>query len=91
MAVLALDTDSTLLFVTATFALVYLASTAAAVRLLDGWGRFAAVVAVAASAGLVAVTGWRMLLPLAVGGVGVLWASRRSRAGERVRADEANA
>jgi amino acid efflux transporter len=77
MAVLGLDTTSTLLFVTATFALVYLAATAAAVRLLDGWSRFAAVVAVVASAGLVAATGWRVLLPVVVGGVGVLWAGRR--------------
>ena len=44
---------------TATFALVYLAGTAAALLLLEGWGRLAAVVSVVASAGLVAVTGWR--------------------------------
>jgi amino acid efflux transporter len=82
MAVLELDTDSTLLFATATFALVYLAGTAAAVRLLDGWSRLAAGVAVVASAGLVAATGWRVLLPLTVGGLGVLWARSRSRAAQ---------
>ena len=48
--------------------------------LLDGWGRFAALCSVVASAGLVAVTGWRVLLPVVVGGLGVLWAgSRRTR------------
>jgi amino acid efflux transporter len=72
-AVLGLDTDSTLLVTTATFALTYLASTAAAVRLLDGWGRVAAVVSVLASAALVAVTGWRVLVPLGMGLLGVLW------------------
>ena len=55
MAVLGLDTNSALLLTTATFALVYLAGTAAALLLLEGWGRFAAVVSVVASAGLVAV------------------------------------
>ena len=43
MAVLGLDTNSALLLTTATFALVYLAGTAAALLLLEGWGRFAAV------------------------------------------------
>jgi amino acid efflux transporter len=77
MVVLGKDTDSALLLTTATFALVYLTSTAAAVRLLDGWGRSSAVVAVVASAGLVAVTGWRVLFPVAVGLLGVWWARRR--------------
>jgi amino acid efflux transporter len=77
MAVLGLDTDSALLLTTATFALVYLTATAAAVVLLDGWGRVAAVVSVVASGGLVAVTGWRVLFPVVVGGLGVWWARRR--------------
>ncbi|MEO6511497.1 MAG: amino acid permease [Nocardioides sp.] len=77
MALLGLDTDSALLVTTATFGLTYLAGTAAAVRLLTGWGRFAGAVSVLASAGLVAVTGWRVLLPIAVGCVGVWWAGRR--------------
>jgi amino acid efflux transporter len=80
MAVLGLDTNSALLVTTSTFALVYLAATAAAVVLLDGWGRCAAVCSVLASAGLVAVTGWRVLLPLAVGGLGVLWVGTRRTA-----------
>ena len=80
MAVLGLDTNSALLVTTATFALVYVAATAAAVVLLDGWGRCAAVCSVLASAGLVAVTGWRVLLPLAVGGLGVLWVGTRRTA-----------
>jgi amino acid efflux transporter len=79
MAVLGLDTNSALLLTTATFALVYLAGTAAALLLLDGWGRFAAVVSVVASTGLVAVTGWRVLVPLGVGALGVWWARARSR------------
>ena len=77
LAVLGLDTDSTLLIATATFGLTYLVGTAAAVRLLTGWGRFAGVVSVLASAGLVAVTGWRVLIPAAVGCLGVWWAGRR--------------
>ena len=77
MAVLGQDTDSALLLTTATFALVYLVSTAAAVRLLDGWGRSAAVVSVVASVGLVAVTGWRGPVPGGVGLLGVWWARRR--------------
>jgi amino acid efflux transporter len=80
MGVLGLDTTSTLLLTTATFALVYLAATAAAVVLLEGWGRVAAVCSVVASAGLVAVTGWRLLLPVLVGGLGVLWTWWRGRA-----------
>jgi hypothetical protein len=79
MALLDLDTDSTLLFVTAAFALAYLAGTAAALRLLTGWGRFAATMSVVASAGLLAVTGWHVLLPVGVGCLGVLWARRRAR------------
>jgi amino acid efflux transporter len=79
LAVLGRDTDATLLLTTATFALVYLAGTAAAVVLLDGWGRVAGVLAVLASAGLVAATGWRVLVPLAVGCLGVVWARRRGR------------
>jgi amino acid efflux transporter len=55
------------------------AATAAAVWLLTGWGRAAAVVSVVASAGLVSVTGWRVLVPLAVGGLGVCWSHRRRR------------
>jgi amino acid efflux transporter len=77
MAVLGLDTNSALLLTTATFALVYLTATAAAVVLLRGWGRSAAVVAVVASGALVSVTGWRVLFPVAVGGLGVWWAGRR--------------
>lgn len=50
LAVLEQDTDTTLLFTTGTFSLVYLAGTAAAFRLLRGWGRVAAVVSVVASA-----------------------------------------
>lgn len=79
LAVLGHDTDTTLLFTTATFSLTYLLASAAAVRLLRGWGRAAAVVSLAASAGLVAVTGWVVLLPVAVGGLGVLWARTRVR------------
>lgn len=79
LAVLERDTDATLLLTTATFALVYLLGTAAAVRLLTGWGRVAAVVSVVASAGLVSVTGWRVLVPVAVGGLGVWWSHHRRR------------
>jgi amino acid efflux transporter len=80
LAVLERDTDTTLLFTTGTFSLVYLIGTAAAVRLLRGWGRVAAVVSVTASAGLVVMTGWVVLLPAAVGVIGVLWARTRPRA-----------
>ena len=82
LAVLGRDTDATLLVTTATFSLVYVAGTAAAVRLLRGWGRATAVVsALVASVGLVAVTGWVVLLPAAVGALGVLWVqARRPRA-----------
>ena len=81
LAVLGRDTDATLLVTTATFSLVYVAGTAAAVRLLRGWGRATAVVSVVASVGLVAVTGWVVLLPAAVGALGVLWVqARRPRA-----------
>jgi amino acid efflux transporter len=73
------DTDATLLMTTATFALVYLAGTAATTRLLAGWGRLAAVISVAASVGLVAVAGWRVLAPVVVGVIGVLWTLRRRR------------
>jgi amino acid efflux transporter len=83
MALLDLDTDSTLLFVTGAFALAYLAGTAAAVRLLRGSGRFAATVSVVASAGLLAVTGWHVLLPVGVGCLGVLWARRWATAPAR--------
>jgi amino acid efflux transporter len=79
LALLGRDTDSTLLLTTATFALVYLLATAAAVRLLAGWARVTAVLAVVASAGLVAATGWHVLMPVAVGAAGVLWEVRRSR------------
>jgi hypothetical protein len=34
---------------------------------------------VVASTGLVAVTGWRVLVPLGVGALGVWWARARSR------------
>jgi amino acid efflux transporter len=78
MAVVGLDTDATLLVATATFGLTYLAATAAAVRLLEGWGRVAGVVSVLASAGLVAVTGWRVLVPMGIGLLGVLWTRSRS-------------
>jgi amino acid efflux transporter len=78
LAVLDRDTDTTLLFTTGTFSLVYLVGTAAAVRLLRGWGRVAALVAVVASAGLVVMTGWVVVLPAAVGGLGVLWVRGRS-------------
>ena len=64
---------------TATFALVYLAGTAAAVVLLEGWGRSAALLSMVASLGLVAGTGWRVLVPVGVGALGVLWARARSR------------
>ena len=81
LALLGRDTDATLLVTTATFSLVYVAGTAAAVRLLRGWGRATAVVSVVASVGLVAVTGWVVLLPAAVGALGVLWVqARRPRA-----------
>ena len=79
LAVLEQDTDTTLLFTTGTFSLVYLAGTAAAFRLLRGWGRVAAVVSVVASAGLVAMTGWVVLVPAAVGVLGVVWVRTRSR------------
>jgi hypothetical protein len=48
------------------------------VRLLEGWGRVAGVVSVLASAGLVAVTGWRVLVPMGIGLLGVLWTRSRS-------------
>jgi amino acid efflux transporter len=79
MAVLGLDTNSALMLTTATFALVYLAGSAAAVVLLESWGRSAAVVSVVTSVGLVAATGWRVLVPLGVGALGVWWARGRSR------------
>jgi len=79
LALLEQDTDATLLFTTGTFSLVYLAGTAAAVLLLRGWGRVAAVVSVVASAGLVVMTGWVVLVPAAVWGLGVLWARTRTR------------
>lgn len=79
MALLGRDTDATLLVVTATFALTYLVSTAAAVRLLTGGGRVAALVSAVASVALVAVTGWRVLVPLGMGLLGVLWLATVAR------------
>jgi amino acid efflux transporter len=87
------DTDSTLLFTTGTFSLVYLVGTAAALRLLRGWGRLAAAVSVVASSVIVVLTGGVVLLPAAVGLLGVLWtrrgSGRRSRGGPRARAPAA--
>jgi hypothetical protein len=40
----------------------------------------AAVISVVASAGLVVMTGWVVLVPAAVGVLGVLWVRTRSRA-----------
>jgi amino acid efflux transporter len=62
-----------------TFSLVYLLGTAAAVRLLPGWARVAAVVAVSASAVLVLLTGWVVLFPAAIGALGVVWTRLRRR------------
>ena len=80
MAVLELDTNSALLLTTATFALVYLAGTAAAVVLLEGWGRSAALLSMVASLGLVAAdrdgASWCLS---ASEPSGVLWARARSR------------
>lgn len=80
LAALDRDTDTTLLFTTGTFSLVYLAGTVAALRLLRGWGRVAAGVAAVASAVLVALTGWVVLLPVTVGVLGVVWIGSRPRA-----------
>jgi amino acid efflux transporter len=80
LAALGRDTDTPLLFATGTFSLVYLLGTAAALRLLRGWGRVVAAVSVAASIGLVVLTGWVVLLPAAVGALGVLWTRSLGRA-----------
>ncbi|WP_281370723.1 APC family permease [Nocardioides stalactiti] len=90
-ALLGQPTDATLLVTNGTFALVYVVGTAAAVRLLpSGWARVAAVVSLVASAGLVVLTGWAVLLPLASGLVGLLWTARRhSRIGTYLSRDPA--
>ncbi len=76
-ALLGQPTDATLLVTTGTFALVYVVGTAAAVRLLPGgWPRAAAVTSLAASVGLVVLTGWPVLLPIAVGLAGLAWTAR---------------
>ncbi|THI95901.1 amino acid permease, partial [Nocardioides sp.] len=81
-AALGLPTDATLLMTTGTFALVYVAGTAAAVRLLPGgWPRLAAVVSFVASAALVVLTGLPVLIPLATGLAGLCWTLRRKRRG----------
>ncbi len=77
-ALLGQPTDATLLVTTGTFALVYVVGTAAACRLLPGgWPRAAAVVSLAASVALVVLTGWPVLLPLAIGLAGLAWTVRR--------------
>jgi amino acid efflux transporter len=79
-AVLGLGTDATLLMTTGTFALVYVAGTAAAVRLLPGgWPRAAAVVSLVASVALVVLTGPAVLIPIATGLAGLCWTLRPSR------------
>ena len=84
LAVLALSgagTERTLLVATGAFALAYLVATLAAVRLLPRgtWGWWAAVASVLASVGLVVATGRAVLISIAVGLVGALWAWLRNR------------
>jgi amino acid efflux transporter len=79
-AALGARTDATLLVTTGTFALVYVVGTAAAVRLLPGgWPRFAAVVSLVASCGLVVLIGPPVLLPVVTGLVGMAWTTARGR------------
>lgn len=60
--------------------------TAAAVRLLPGgWPRVAAIVSLAASVGLVVLTGPSVLIPLATGLAGLLWTMRKSSRQRRNR------
>jgi amino acid efflux transporter len=84
-ALLGRHTDATLLVTTGTFALVYVVGTASAVRLLPGgWPRAAAVVSLAASLGLVVVTGLPVLVPIGSGLCGVGWMAWRARRGRRL-------
>lgn len=83
VAVVRLGTTPMVLLTTGAFTVVYLFGTAAAVRLLRGWRRATAAVALVAVAGLLAITGWQVLWALAVLAAGFgytrLWARRRAR------------
>lgn len=76
MALTDSSTERTLLVTTGTFAIAYLVATLAAVRLLPrrsaGW--YAALASVLASIGLVVATGRAVLISVAVGIVGAMWA-----------------
>lgn len=82
MAVSGASTEKTLLATTGAFAVAYLIATAAAIRLLPrgSWGWWAASVSTLASVGLVIATGWAVVVPLAVGVAGAVWAWLRNRA-----------
>ncbi|WP_205470912.1 APC family permease [Nocardioides sp. SYSU D00038] len=90
MAVTGADLTSTLLVVTGVFTLVYVVGTAAAVRLLPrGTAVHAcAVVSLAATLGLLAVTGLPVLGSLAIGAAALVWCAvtdrRPARAAEPV-------
>ncbi|MGZ6733586.1 MAG: APC family permease [Nocardioides sp.] len=76
MALTHSGTERTLLATTGAFAMAYLVATLAAVRLLPrgtaGW--YAALASVLASVGLVVATGRAVLIPVAIGLAGALWA-----------------
>jgi amino acid efflux transporter len=80
MAVTGLSSGRLLLIATGTFSVAYLIATVAAIRILPaGWSRLMAVFSAVASVGLVIVTGWPVLVSVAVGLVAAFW-PRRSNA-----------
>jgi amino acid efflux transporter len=88
VAVAGLGTTPMVLLTTGAFTLVYLFGTAAAVRLLRGWRRGVAAVALVAVAALLVVTGWHVLWALAVVAGGFGYTRLRARRRTQRRAPE---
>ncbi|GIH21390.1 amino acid permease [Rugosimonospora africana] len=80
VAVTGLSTRTLVQLTTGSFVLVYMLSTAAAVRLLPrrSWSRRAAVVALVAVSVLLFMNGWYVLWTLGVAAVALLYAGRRA-------------
>lgn len=95
LAALDLSTDAILLMATATFSLLYVVGTAAALRLLPRWGIawWCAAVSLVAALGLLVMTGPHMTGPVLAALGGLAWATWRRRRGRvaaalTVRADD---
>ncbi|WP_369373738.1 APC family permease [Promicromonospora sp. Populi] len=81
LALLHLSTDAILLMATATFSLLYVVGTAAALRLLPRWGIawWCAAVSLVAALGLLVMTGAHMAGPVVAALGGLAWATWRRR------------